>query len=184
MRKTVLVSRRLITADVRVREALNDLRMRGYVVVHGDERDGEGSIDHLVSGPSGLFLVNSAGRRFSGEQLLETRRRAEELFRELRTWVTPVLCLPSGRGRDKPRRRERVWVVRRKRVVEWICGQRNPVLELERVSGLAERLALANCNGNGPRDAVVSTILLDRARAEWASEDDQLEPSYEGDPSI
>ncbi len=180
MRKTVFGRRRRrISADSRVRETLDELRMRGFVVVHGPEQE-DGIVDHLVSGPSGLFLINARGRRYDDEDLHEVRRRAQELFGELRTWVTPVLCLSSRRGRDRARRHERVWVLRRKRIASWICAQRNPVLELERVSGLAERLALTNGS------PVVSTILLDRARAEWATSTIESfeQRLFEGDPSI
>lgn len=125
-------------AEDRIRARLDELRGLGFVVVHGVERDGDGTVDHLVSGPAGLFLINTAPRRYGDEHLRETWRKAKELFDELHTWVTPVICPAASRG--KPIRDERVWVVRGDQVADWISRQRNPVLEYERIARLAERL--------------------------------------------
>jgi hypothetical protein len=130
---------RNVRAEERIRAELDPLRERGFVVVHGVERDGEGTTDHFVSGPTGLFLINTRHRHYRDEHLRETWRRAEELFRELHTWVTPVICLAAS-SRGKPMREERVWVVRGDQIESWISRQRNPVLEYKRVSHLADRL--------------------------------------------
>jgi hypothetical protein len=129
---------RNVRAEERIRAELDPLRERGFVVVHGVERDGEGTTDHFVSGPTGLFLINTRHRHYRDEHLRETWRRAEELFRELHTWVTPVICLAASSW-GKPMREERVWVVRGGQIGDWISRQRNPVLEYERVARLADR---------------------------------------------
>jgi Nuclease-related domain len=131
-------SRRGERAEERVRAQLDELRGRGFVVVRGVERHSDGAIDHLVCGPTGLFLINTTRRRYGNEHLREAWRRAEELFNELHTWVTPVICPVAYRSR--PAREERVWIVRGDQVADWISRQRNPVLESERVARLAERL--------------------------------------------
>ncbi len=131
---------RCVRAEERIRAELDSLRGRGFYVVHGVEQDGEGATDHFVSGPTGLFLVNARHRRSRDEDLRETWRRAAELFRELHTWVTPVICLTASSW-GKPMREERVWVVRGDQIVDWISRQRNPVLEHERVARLADWFA-------------------------------------------
>lgn len=152
-------------ADERIRRTLEELRERGFVVVHDIERDSDGASEHLVSGSTGLFLITTRRRRYKDEHLYESLRRAEELFRELDTWVTPVICLTSRR-RGKAQRRERVWIVRRRQLVEWIAGRRNPVLESERIAELAERLQ-ADSSAT-PASILVETVrttLLGRAQA-------------------
>jgi hypothetical protein len=116
-----------IRADRRVGEALERLRDRGFLVVLDIEQD-DGTMMHLVSGPSGVFLIEARRRRCPTDDLILTRERAEDLRAELETWVTPVICLtgPFARG---PRRREKVWMVSRRRIASWIEGRRNPVLE-------------------------------------------------------
>jgi hypothetical protein len=126
-------------AGKRVAAALEELRNRGFQVVRDRDMGGDGAIAHLVSGPTGVFLIETRYGRCRDEQLTETRRRAEELFRELETWVTPVICL-AGRSLRGPRRKEKVWIVRRGQIVKWIAGRRNPVLESEHLPNLTDAL--------------------------------------------
>jgi hypothetical protein len=127
-----------VRAEDRIRAELDGLRGRGFVVVHGVEQGDRGPIDHFVSGSTGLFLINARHRQYRDEHLRETWRRAEELFRELHAWVTPVICLAASSW-GKPMREERVWVIRGDQIGDWISRQRNPVLEYERVARLADR---------------------------------------------
>jgi hypothetical protein len=123
----------------RVVAALEELRKRGFQIVEGIGEEDDGAVAHLVSGPTGVFLVEAKSGRCTDEYLSEARRRAAELFHELDTWVTPVVC-PTGRAWQKPRRREKVWIVRRSQLAKWIAGRRNPVLESEHLPDItAER---------------------------------------------
>jgi hypothetical protein len=128
-----------VRAEDRIRAELDGLRGRGFVVVHGVEQGDRGPIDHFVSGSTGLFLINARHRQYRDEHLRETWRRANELSRELHTWITPVVCLTESSW-GKPTREARVWVVRGDQIADWIARQRNPVLEHERVARLADRL--------------------------------------------
>lgn len=172
-------------ADERVRRTLEELREQGFVVVHDVEREGPGPDDHVVSGPSGLFLIAARRRRCSDEDLYETLQRSDDLFRELETWVTPVICLTS-RLRGKPHRRERVWVVPRRRLVEWIAGRRNPVLESERIAELAGQLQTGS--SETPASILVTAVrstLLGRAQPEEtdAEPDDEDTTEVESEQS-
>jgi hypothetical protein len=114
-------------ADRRTGETIDRLQERGFLIVR-DIEHGDGSIDHLVSGPSGVFLIQARYLRCRKKDLIQARERAEELRAELDTWVTPMICL-TGPFARRPRRREKVWVVRRRQITAWIAGRRNPVLE-------------------------------------------------------
>ena len=115
-------------AGERVVKALDELRNRGFQVERDSGTTDDGTIAHLVSGSTGVFLIEARYGRYNDEHLHEARRRAEELFHELDTWVTPVICL-AGRSWRGPRRKEKVWIVRRGQIAKWIAGRRNPVLE-------------------------------------------------------
>ncbi len=126
-------------AGERVVEALEELRNRGFQVARDSGTEDDGAIAHLVSGSTGVFLVEARYGRYEDEHLHEARRRAEELFHELDTWVTPVICLAGWSWRG-PHREEKVWIVRRSQIAKWIAGRRNPILDSERLPDItAER---------------------------------------------
>jgi len=111
----------------------------GYAVLHDIPQEFAGNIDHLVSGPSGVYMIETKHRRYQGGDLRKAKRQAAMLRDELGVWVTPVICLDQHRDRD-PYRREGVWIVCRTRVVAWIQVQRNRALELDRLAAFADRL--------------------------------------------
>jgi Nuclease-related domain len=122
-----------------VGQALAELRAHGFTVMHDIEQDGEGNIDHLVAGPTGVYLIETKHRRYEDDQLRKARRQAAKLHDELRVWITPVICL-DRRASRAPYRHHGVWIVCRDRLVEWICGQKNPVVGFERLASFADRL--------------------------------------------
>jgi hypothetical protein len=127
-------------AEERVGEELNKLRGHGFTVMHDIEQFGEGNIDHLASGPSGVYLVETKYRRYrSPEDLRKAKRQAAKLKNELGVWVTPVICLamPSDRG---PYRHDGVWILRCGCLVEWVQAQRNKPPEFGRLAAFADRL--------------------------------------------
>jgi hypothetical protein len=93
-----------------------------FVVMHDIERPGAGNIDHLVSGPTGVFLVETKHRRFEKPQLRKVRGQAAAIHDSLGEWVTPVICLDRP---FRPRVYGGVTVVGRPEIVAWIRGQRN-----------------------------------------------------------
>ena len=122
-------------AETAVGTTLNELRKQGFVVLHDVEHEGEGNVDHLVSGPTGVYLIETKARRYERKHLAKARRQAARLNESLGVWVTPVICLPARKR--TPWRDGNVWIVPRSHLVEWIHGQRNKPLDFER---LAERL--------------------------------------------
>jgi hypothetical protein len=130
--------RRGWAAEKSVGNELNRLRRDGFVVMHDVPQRGEGNIDHIVSGPTGAYLIETKARGYQADQLLKARRQAAKLQVELGTWVTPVICLDN---RDaKPFRHERVWIVPRQHILDWIRKQTNRQVPFERLARYADTL--------------------------------------------
>jgi len=131
--------RRGWAAEKAVGEELNRLRNEGFVVMHDVEQAGEGNIDHIVSGSTGVYLIETKFRGYQHGALRKARRQAAKLHDELGNWVTPVICIDGRRG--NPFRHERVWVVPRECIVDWIRSQKNPqVSSFERLARYADTL--------------------------------------------
>jgi hypothetical protein len=126
-------------SEAAVGETLADLVRHGYTVMHDIEQDGEGNIDHLVSGPTGVYLVETKHRRYEVDQLQKAKRQAAKLAGQLGVWVTPVICL-DRRASRKPYRHAGVWIVSRERLCDWVQAQRNPALGFDRLADFADRL--------------------------------------------
>jgi hypothetical protein len=125
-------------AETSVGEELNALRHDGFVILHDVEQAREGNIDHLVSGPTGVFLVETKYRGYQQSQLVKVKRQAARLHAELGTWITPVICLHRREGRAF--KTEGVWIVPQPVLCEWIRKQRNAVVPFERLARFADGL--------------------------------------------
>jgi hypothetical protein len=127
-------------AEREVGETLNELlREPGWVVMHDIERQGEGNIDHLVSGPTGVYLIETKARRYLDAQLGKAMGQALKLHAELDVFVTPVICLHTRAG--KPfKTKKKVWVVPRQELLSWIRAQHNEVVDFERLARFADKL--------------------------------------------
>jgi hypothetical protein len=79
-------------AEAAVRKELEQLRWDGYVVVNDLMFGGEGNIDHLVSGPNGVFIVETKFGSYEMNHLAKVKRQACRLHDELDVFVTPVVC--------------------------------------------------------------------------------------------
>jgi hypothetical protein len=124
-------------AERAVGEELNKLRPK-YVVLHDLDRVGPGNVDHVVSGPTGVYMVETKLHRYEENDLRKARGRAAAIGGQLGVWVTPVICLAT-RDRD-PFKHDRVWIVPRTRFNDWIKGQRNQAVDFERLARWADRL--------------------------------------------
>ena len=122
-----------------VGEALDVLTSEGYAVRHDLEQRFEGNIDHLVSGPSGVFMIETKHRGYAEAHLGKARRQAKKLRGELGVWVTPVICLDKRRARD-PYRDRGVWIVPRARLVDWVRAQKNPMADPDRLAAFANQV--------------------------------------------
>ena len=53
------------------------------------------NIDRVVSGPNGVYLVETKFRSYLPVHLKKAKRQAARLHDELDVWVTPVICLAT-----------------------------------------------------------------------------------------
>jgi hypothetical protein len=125
-------------SEVAVGEAVGALAELGYTVMHDVEQDGEGNIDHFVSGPTGVYVIETKHMRYEVDHLRKVKRQAAKLGRQFGIWVTPVICLDRRASRS-PFRHAGVWILTRDRLCDWVQAQRNPVLSHDRLTGFAER---------------------------------------------
>lgn len=126
-------------AEQAVGETLNELRREGWTVLHDIEQRGEGNIDHIASGPGGIYLVETKARAYQDARLTKAKRQAAKLHADVGVWVTPVVCLHERRG--KPFKTRGVWVVPRGELLEWLRVQRNPPVPFEQLAQFADRVA-------------------------------------------
>jgi hypothetical protein len=121
-------------AERSVGDEFNHLRGDGFIVMHDVPQRGEGNIDH-ISGPTGAYMIETKARGYQSDQLVKARRQAAKLNAELGTWVTPVICLNE---RDSnPFRHDRVWIVPRQHLLDWIRKQTNRQVPFERLATYA-----------------------------------------------
>ena len=121
-----------------VGEALEELRWEQYIVLHDVPFAGEGNIDHLVSGPNGVFLVETKFGSYLPVHLKKAKRQAAKLSDELAVLVTPVLCVAVGEG--DPYRHGGVQIVGFDALLGWIREQSNPPVEFNRLADFSAGL--------------------------------------------
>ena len=126
-------------AELSIGELLNELRSERFTVMHDIEQEFEGNIDHLVSGPTGVFMIESKARRYPDEAPKKAKRQAKKLCYELGAeWVVPVICIHE---RDrKPFKHERVWIVPEQHLLGWIRSQHEKRVPFERLARWADTL--------------------------------------------
>jgi len=125
-------------AEESVGETLNELRREGWIVMHDVEQEREGNIDHIASGPNGVFMIETKLRRYEDRDLVKAKRQAAKLHDELGVWVTPVIRLHTRSG--KPFRPHGVWVVPRLSLLDWLRDQRNQPVPFEQLARFADRV--------------------------------------------
>jgi Nuclease-related domain len=109
-----------------------------YFVMHDIPQDREGNIDHLVSGPNGVYVVETKSRAYKPQDLTKAKRQAAKLAGELDVWVTPVVCL--ARRDEDPSRHEGGWVMSPHALVSWLREQHNAPVQLERLARFVDTL--------------------------------------------
>jgi len=125
-------------AEESVGETLDELRREGWILMHDVEQDREGNIDHIASGPNGVFMIETKLRRYEDRDLVKAKRQAATLHDELAVWVTPVICLHTRRGNAF--RMQGVWVVPQLGLLDWLRQQRNQPVPFERLAQFADRV--------------------------------------------
>lgn len=126
-------------AEEAVGDVLNELRREGWILLHDVEQRGEGNIDHIASGPGGVFMIETKLRGYKDRQLVKARRQAAKLHDELGVWVTPVICLHERDG--EPFRHDRVSIVPLRHLLAWLREQDGKPVDFERLARYADRLA-------------------------------------------
>jgi hypothetical protein len=106
--------------------------------MHDIDRPSRGNIDHLVSGPTGVFLIETKHRSYLSQHVHRTMRLALDLHDELRIFVTPVICLE--RRSYGPARHKNVWVVGKDELLPFIRAQQKPSLPFARLAAWADTL--------------------------------------------
>ncbi len=126
-------------AELSIGELLNELRNEGFIVMHDIEQEYEGNIDHLVSGPTGVFMIESKARRYPDEAPKKAKRQAKKLRNELvAEWVEPLICISNRDG--KPFMHGGVWIVPKQHLLEWIRAQHRETVPFERLARFADSL--------------------------------------------
>jgi hypothetical protein len=125
-------------AERSVGETLNELQREHWVVMHDIEQQYEGNIDHLVSGPNGVYLVETKLHRYQKSDLVKVMRQAMKLHDELSGFVTPVICLDTRAGRAF--RTKGVWIVPHRELLNWLRKQHNRPIPFERLARYADKV--------------------------------------------
>jgi hypothetical protein len=126
-------------AEQAIGELLDELRGEGFIVMHDIEQEFEGNIDHLVSGPTGVFMIESKAKGYPDEALLKARRQAAKIHDDLDSWVVPVICIHE-RDRE-PFRHEKVWIVPAQHLLNWIRAQHEKPVPFERLARYADTVS-------------------------------------------
>ncbi len=125
-------------AEQAVGDALDGLRRDGFFMLHDVDDPQGGNIDHIVSGPTGVYLIETKFSYFRDRDLGKVMQQACRLHDELGVWVTPVICL--GRRDRKPWLQKKVAVVPLQHLIDWIKQQSNQTLDFERFARFADGL--------------------------------------------
>jgi hypothetical protein len=81
-----------------------------------------GDIDHIASGPNGVYLIETKDMSFARpQQRSKVKRQAAMLNRELGVWVSPVLCM--NRRRSGPWRDGVVTILAPAQLLDWLRSQ-------------------------------------------------------------
>jgi hypothetical protein len=125
-------------AEIKVGEALELLRADGYVVMHDLDKVVPGNVDHLVSGPNGVFMVETKFKSYRHTDLPKARYVAKTIAHELdMRWVQPVVCLATRTY--GPKIVGKVAVVGFEQLIPYIQSQRNQSVSFERLAAFADR---------------------------------------------
>ena len=110
----------------------------GYVVMHDLDKVVPGNVDHLVCGPTGVFMIDTKFRRYVDPDIPKARKTALTLARELRApWVQPVICFATRSY--EPRNVKGVVIVGREQLVSYIRAQKNQAVPFDCVAAFADR---------------------------------------------
>jgi hypothetical protein len=126
-------------AERAIGDLLNELRNEGFIVMHDIEQHGEGNIDHLVSGPTGVFMIESKSKGYLTKALGKAKRQAWKIHDEIGCFVVPVICIHE---RDQKQfTHKKVWIVPEQHLLDWIRSQKNQTVPFERLARYADTVS-------------------------------------------
>jgi hypothetical protein len=115
-------------AEISVGEELDLLKHEGYDVWHDLDHLVGGNIDHVIAGPTGVYMVETKARAYLESHLPRAKRHAKVVSDRLGgVWVTPVICI--HRPTAEPFETQGVWIVPKHCINDWIRAQRNRTVD-------------------------------------------------------
>lgn len=125
-------------AEAAVGTDLESLRADGYVVMHDLEHVVPGNVDHLISGPTGAFMIETKFRSYRDSDIPKAKRVAHAIAQQLEApWVQPVICVATRSY--GPRMVKGVAVVGRQQLLPYVRAQKNRQVPFERLAAFADR---------------------------------------------
>lgn len=125
-------------AEAAVGTDLESLRADGYIVMHDLEHVVPGNVDHLISGPTGAFMIETKFRCYEDSDIPKAKRVAQAIAQQLEApWVQPVICVATRSY--GPRMVKGVAVVGRQQLLPYVRAQKNRQVPFERVAAFADR---------------------------------------------
>ena len=106
--------------------------------MHDIKPSGRANLDHIVSGPNGVYLIETKYRCYMQKDLGRVKHQASLLHDELGVWVTPVICLRNRRSGAFTA--SKVAIVPYGQLLDWLRAQRNRPVEFERLARFADKL--------------------------------------------
>jgi len=125
-------------AEIEVGRALDLLKLEGYEVRHDIQRPGEANLDHVVSGPNGVYLIETKSHWFKPNAPQRAKGQAKWLRHQIGVWVTPVICIL--RRRKGLVEVDGVAVVPADGILEWIRAQSNKPADRDQFKRWADGL--------------------------------------------
>lgn len=109
-------------AEREIGARLTTFKQHGWLVLHGYKKDW-GDIDHILCGPQGAYAIETKSYGYRARDVGQTAGNAWWLREKLGVrWVTGVLCVDEDRP---PWKKDKIWVVSHRDLVEWLTEQRN-----------------------------------------------------------
>jgi hypothetical protein len=109
---------------------LDALKAGGWLVLHGHKREWGGDIDHVLSGPRGVYAIETKSYGFRRRDLRQPAWNAAWLKERVGiSWVTGVLCVNEDRP---PTLEGKVWVMGYRELRPWLETRRNPTIAPDR----------------------------------------------------
>jgi Nuclease-related domain len=132
------MKRRGADAEAAVGAALDALIGEGYYVLHDLESVMSGNVDHVISGPTGVCLIETKSRTFKRRDLTRTKCAARLVAGHLGVrFVIPVICIHSRP--DVLWRQEKVDIVGIDRLAGFIQSRKQQPAALDALTALAAR---------------------------------------------